>query len=122
MENFTKIPALDYKQIEQLRELDDDSETLFGELLNIWEKTVAEVFKELEEAILTEEIKSVEHLCHKMKGSCANIGAMRLSSMCEKIEVVASKGTLNGIAELFTLIQKEYPESKSALCKEFGLH
>lgn len=121
MGNFEEYPLLDDRQLDQLRELDDGTGSLFGELINMWEKTAMQVFTDMDTAFEKKSIKDLESLSHKFKGSCSNIGAKRLSIVCETMEETAADEKYDGLEELWSLAKDLYPASKDELKKVLGV-
>ena len=122
MGNFDEHPLVDDRQLDQLRELDDGTGSLFGELINMWEKTADQVFADMETAFADKNIKDLESLSHKFKGSCSNIGAKRLSVICELMEDKAAEGKYDGLEELWAEVKQLYPTSKEELLTVLGVN
>jgi PAS domain S-box-containing protein len=58
---------------------------------------------ELSNAVLADDDNEVARLAHGLRGSAANVGLVRLASMCEDIELNAQNGALPTAAALFVI-------------------
>lgn len=52
--------------------------------------------------------KSLEEAAHSFKGSCSNMGALRLAELCNELEQRSKKGSLEGIEKLIGEIDGEF--------------
>ena len=59
-----------------------------------------------------------EHMAHTIKGSSANMGALRMSELCRQLELVGRSGRLDGVAERLVQLEAEYEQVKAALQAE----
>ncbi|WP_416738948.1 Hpt domain-containing protein [Pseudomonas sp. NFX71] len=52
--------------------------------------------------------KSLEEAAHSFKGSCSNMGALRLAELCNELEQRSKKRSLEGIEKLVGEIDGEF--------------
>ena len=112
IENF---PLIDLDQVSRLREMNDSSNQFSTELLEIWENTASNIFKDMKSAIKDNSIDTIISLSHKFKGSCSNIGAKRLSIICHIIEDNCHQYDIETIKNLWNKVVYSYSESKKEI-------
>jgi HPt (histidine-containing phosphotransfer) domain-containing protein len=101
--------VLDMQVIEGLRELGgEDDPGLLLEIIGMFLEDAPARIREIELGLANGDIKLLERAAHSLKSASANVGAMRLSSVCRRIEEIARQAKSEGIAELI-------PESNLAL-------
>jgi len=66
----------------------------------------------LKEALEKQDNETIRKEAHKIRGGAANLTAMSLSVVAEKLEGLAQTGTLDEIAEQLILIEKEFDKLK----------
>jgi len=59
---------------------------------------------------------------HSMKSSSANVGALRLSKMCARLEAIAVEGITDNIEELVEAIHNEYIHVEDSLNRELMMN
>jgi HPt (histidine-containing phosphotransfer) domain-containing protein len=52
---------------------------------------------------------------HSLKSSSANVGAMKLSSLCKEMEATAMEGHIEALRDLLLKIEEEYAKASEAL-------
>ena len=102
-----------------LREADGSAQ-LLPELIRLFERQTPELLEDLRSSTCRLELKRVADIAHKLKGSCANLGAWSMMNMCEKIEMCGR--SKDGNQEVLPLefvdrLHKEFVKVKSALKK-----
>lgn len=115
-ENSSCVPSdhLDHGVIEELKKLLDKDQLV--NISKLFFEHTEERLDSLRSSISEKDLKQVESISHSLKGSCANMGATSLSSMCNEILKHARNGNLpediNGkLKEVF----REYEEVKGQL-------
>lgn len=101
------------------REIDSD---LAGEVIGLFESDGEENLRELLQNIDSNQIEMAGRMAHKLKSTCANVGAIEASSICKNIEEICKnqKGLENLGKEKEKIIQA-FAESKHELL-EFKSH
>lgn len=88
----------------------------FGQYLSEYLENTLKNIERLGHAIAAEDEERVRQMSHKLKGSAGNIGAMQLSSICEKIHTMASEEEFtDGMCSHYLELQKIYEDTKAAL-------
>lgn len=101
--------------IDGLRELDDGS--FFGELLTLFIEGTPHIFNTLEEALANADFARIGTSCHRLKGSCGNVGADTMGSIASMIETRAEKHCLADCKELFERLKVDFERVETALQK-----
>jgi HPt (histidine-containing phosphotransfer) domain-containing protein len=117
MTDYKSIPIIDESQYDQLMLLDEGKFELMSELLGIWTTTASEVHEQVQKAIEVKDLKVIEKLAHKMKGSCSNIAFSRLSNIWSLIETAAKEGSFETVSDTFESAKEYYKESKLSMEK-----
>ena len=63
--------------------------------------------KQLECAIATESIETIEEVAHSLRGASANVGASALSAVASQLEQTARKGELTGARLLLQQLNQQ---------------
>ena len=107
---------LDQSVLEGLRELGDQE--LLAELAELFLEDVPTQLEALQEAIAGCNALSVEQVAHTLKGSCGNMGALRMVTICAELEETARSGDLATAPVLATRLKAELRRVRVALEKE----
>lgn len=109
-------PAIDPARMEELRELTgDDNRDGFLILAETFMKDGRMRLTGIEEALLRDVSEAVLSEAHALKGSSANLGAMRLAALCEDLEKLVLSGDLEGSEELLTHLEAELQQVEAVL-------
>lgn len=101
-------PAIDPEAIEQLRFLEDeDQPNVVAELVMLFVEHVPPKLAAIKDGIARGDADAVKKAAHSLKGSSANVGAMGMQQVCEKIEHAAASGNLAPGVELMPLLEQE---------------
>lgn len=88
----------------------------FGQYLSEYINNTLSNIDRLGYAIASEDEERVRQFSHKLKGSAGNIGAMKLSTVCTRMQAMAHEENMNdALRGQFEELQKTYQETKSAL-------
>ena len=111
------------------------TESLDINLLNELQEIMEEEFPLLLETYLTEsqtqyqlvvhsaDAKSLDELrrsAHALKGSCANVGAMRSAEICQVIEQAAASGEIEPVAQHVALLEAELQIVRNGLSERLS--
>lgn len=114
---------IDASQLKVLLSLSGGNGTkLVNDLIDMFEQYVPESIAFLKEEIDKQDIDRIEHYSHKLKGSCANIGAMRLRMMSEEMEQLAKKKQVGDFPARVQKVEEVYTETIDALRKDWYNH
>ena len=87
-------PSFDWSRIELLREMQLEGEPdLFAEVAMMFVTDAPAQVKEITSAFQREDYGSLSDQVHKLKGTCHNIGVVRLANICEEIEEKCKDGS-----------------------------
>ena len=88
----------------------------FGQYLSEYLNNTLSNIDRLGHAIAAEDDERVKQFSHKLKGSAGNIGALKLSSVCAKMQNLAVEDEqIDNLRGLFKEIQDTYQETRVAL-------
>lgn len=93
-------------EIARLRDLFGDDDEVIVELLEVFLGSLKQLREKLMRAI-TEQKPTIKALAHELKGSAANVGAVRLTAHSSKLEQLAANDEWVEINELWTVIDEE---------------
>lgn len=96
---------LDHEALAELKEvMEEDFETLLSTYLNDSRQRITS----LASAVEAGDPESFARTAHSLKGSCINIGAMRLGQLCAKAEHTGRSGGLEGADSDLEVITAEF--------------
>jgi HPt (histidine-containing phosphotransfer) domain-containing protein len=112
------FPVIDPQAIENLRSLNpDDNDEFLREIANIFLEDTPLRIAELEQSHAAGDIAKFTRAAHSIKGSSANLGAMALRAVAERLEHQArTDGVANG-APLIAEIKAEFSRAEAELLK-----
>lgn len=87
----------DWQQLSQLAGEDSEFE---AELMAIFLQDAEHSIQQLEQAIASQSIQTIEEVAHSLRGSSANVGASGLSAIALQLEQKARKGEITGAYRL----------------------
>ena len=106
------IVTLDTRTISELKGLMGDE---FNQIVMTFITGVPESFEKLRASIKNQEYIKTRSEAHSLKGSCGNIGARLLSSLCKELEELSNSESLSGATELLARMEWEYASVKKSL-------
>lgn len=107
---------LDGEVLEGLRQLGSaDEPGILEELISIFVEDAEVRMAALKEAFEREDRTSLREVAHALKGSSANMGAVRMSETCRKLEELTASGALEEIGEAILRLEDEYEATIAAL-------
>jgi CheY-like chemotaxis protein len=119
--NGTTIPkdSIDHSVLQGLRELQEEGEPdILKELIELFLEDVPLHFKALREAGERDDAQSVERTAHTLKGSCGNLGAVRMVAICAELEEIGRSGDLAPAPALTFRLGAEFGRVRAVLEKE----
>lgn len=102
---MTVAQHLDYDSLNALKEV---MESDFDFLVETFIQDSADKLSNLKTYNAESESDSIRRAAHSFKGSCSNLGAIRLASLCAALEQKALAKDLLDVAEHIALIEEEY--------------
>ncbi len=105
MQGVHTLSVVDVALLDELRELLGDG---FGPLLEIYVRDSASRLADLETAMAAQDSDAVRRLAHALKGSSANVGALRLTLRCKQLEDAGEAGELDRCQGLLSQVHGEW--------------
>ena len=96
--NSEDCPLLVTAQLDQLR--GNGQEEAFREIVSMYLKQTGEQLSKLKKVVTDQDLDSISHIAHQVKGSSANLGATQLADACSRLEDESKSGNLNCGAQL----------------------
>jgi HPt (histidine-containing phosphotransfer) domain-containing protein len=109
--------VIDSETLQGLRELAGDDTSFLPQMIDLYLKTATEKFPVLEAHLSSGRLKEVASICHQLKSSSGNLGALTLGKYFEAVEMSALGGNAGGAAAEFAKAKGEFPRVEAALKK-----
>ena len=106
--------SIDWSVIEALRAFSTDDD-LLQEILASFHTNVNSSLPELERAARAGEAETTRFIAHRLRGTCGNIGAVRMQFLYARIEELGRAGVTAGASELISDLWSEYARVSAAL-------
>jgi two-component system sensor histidine kinase/response regulator len=106
--------SIDWTVIDALREFSTDDD-LLHEILESFHTNVNSSLPELERAARAGEAETTRFIAHRLRGTCGNIGAVRMQFLYARIEELGRAGVTAGASELISDLWSEYARVRAAL-------
>jgi HPt (histidine-containing phosphotransfer) domain-containing protein len=115
---MSDLPVIDPQAIENLRSLNPgDNDEFLREITGIFLEDTPLRIAELEQSLAAGDIAKFTRAAHSIKGSSANLGALTLRAVAEKIEHQARSGGVTDAAKYVGEIKTEFARAQEALAK-----
>jgi two-component system, sensor histidine kinase and response regulator len=112
---------IDPGTLQALKELQrEGKQNTLEELVETFLEDAEVRLEKLKGAVEKEGERPLREEAHILKGSCANMGALRMSSLCVELERAASSGEFARARELVARLEDEYGLVRPALLSEIG--
>jgi signal transduction histidine kinase/CheY-like chemotaxis protein len=101
--------GIDIRVLDNIRGLQaEGEEDLLTKIITLFLDDVPEKLERMGRAILEKDAAAIGDLCHTLKSSCANLGALAMSELLNKLEQVARQDSLSGASGLFMAVELEF--------------
>src|SRR4051812_8215490 len=110
--------VIDPQAIENLRALNPgDNDEFLREITGIFLEDTPERITELDQSLAAGDIAKFTRAAHSIKGSSANLGAMALRAVAEKLEHESRTTGLAGVSSLVADVKVEFARAQAELGK-----
>jgi two-component system sensor histidine kinase/response regulator len=114
--NDESLATLDANVVAQLRRLrSGDSGDLFTRLVGLFRSTSGDYAVQLQDALTNQDFGLAAGLCHKLKSSAGNIGALAFSQRAGLLEQLCNQGNAARAAQVLNELQSAWPSLLEAL-------
>jgi HPt (histidine-containing phosphotransfer) domain-containing protein len=103
--DMNAIQHLDFDALNGLKEIMEDDFTF---LVETFIQDSGNRLADLQSLIQTPEADAVRRAAHSFKGSCSNMGALHLASLCSAIEHKALSGDFSDYTHSVEMIDEEF--------------
>jgi CheY-like chemotaxis protein len=111
--------SVDISVLVGLRELQGEGEPdILNELIELFLGEVPTQLKALREAAQVGETQSVERIAHTLKGSSANMGALRMEALCAELEEAGRSEDLSAASGQISRLEEEFGRVRTVLEKD----
>jgi HPt (histidine-containing phosphotransfer) domain-containing protein len=108
---------LDYDALNALKEVMEDD---FGFLIETFIQDSNDRLIKLQELVGSQDVDMIRRTAHSFKGSCSNLGALRLASLCAAVERKALNQDLTQLIEDVKEIDAEFLMVKQMMLDFLG--
>jgi len=109
------LSAVDARTVASLRSLGGPDGDLYSKLVALFQTGSAESLAALEVALTRSEPSAAAALCHKLKASAANVGALAFALEIGQMETVCDAGNIAEARHLYGRVRSAYPSLLSEL-------
>ena len=107
---------IDRKVLDGIRSLQRPGAASFlDRIIGLYLGSAAGLLAQLRDAVAAGDASAARIAAHTLKSSSANVGAMRLASLCKDMEALGRSGSLDGAAEKTASIDVEFARARRAL-------
>ncbi|HDK38508.1 MAG TPA: hybrid sensor histidine kinase/response regulator, partial [Thiolapillus brandeum] len=111
-ENHSGKESVDLAILDELQDLMEEG---FADLLKTYLRDSPQRLMDIRDAIKAGDAEMLRGAAHTLKSSSANMGALLLSELAKKLEMLGREGTTKGAARLFNQALAEYKLVKEVL-------
>lgn len=112
------FPVIDPQAIENLRALNPgDHDEFLREITGIFLEDTPQRIAELDQSLKAGDVAKFTRAAHSIKGSSANLGALGLRSVAEKLEHQSRTNGLAAVAALVDAVKTEFARAQAELNK-----
>jgi CheY-like chemotaxis protein len=115
LRTFLQEPEIDGQTIQALRDLGSAEDDLLGEIIELYLDDCPGRIETMRTALAAADAEQLSSAAHAMKSASANVGALRVRTLCESLEMIGRRGTIDGASKLFDDLQREYAGAKAYL-------
>jgi two-component system, sensor histidine kinase and response regulator len=113
--------SVDLSVLLGLRELQEvDEPDILNELIELFVKEVPSELEALREAAQRGDAQNVEQIAHTLKGSSANMGAIRMEALCTELEEMGRSEELAAVPAQISRLEEEFGRVRAVLEEELS--
>ena len=113
MENYSDI--LDYSIIQGLRELSDEDEDFFKEVVELYIEQAPILINDIKTYAYSADADNMGRAAHTLKGASLNVGAKKFADIGKTIELDGKNNILSNVNENLKELDELYLITKQAL-------
>lgn len=111
-------PLIDQQAIENLRSLNpDDADEFLREIIGIYLEDTPARFADLDQSLVAGDGQKFTRAAHSIKGSSANVGAMTVRALAEKLEHQSARQGLGDVAPLLAELKAEFARAQAEFAR-----
>lgn len=111
--------VLDQRTLEKIRALQRIGKpNILGRVISIYQENTPKLFETIREAVNSGEAETLRQSAHSLKSSSANLGALRLASICKELESMGRENHLQQATGLLEKMTTELDQVMKALRRE----
>jgi HPt (histidine-containing phosphotransfer) domain-containing protein len=108
-----------HERISGFRQLQEETgQDVLGTVIELFIERTPPIVSEARQAMVRKDAPKLARLAHSIKGSCSNFGARRMQAVCERLETIASQGSLDSVESMLDEIEREFGLVRVALENE----
>ena len=108
-------PAIDEEAFASLEDIADGDAEFIGELLSQYLSDAESLIAGIESCGQSGDAEGLERSAHTLKSASANVGALRLSALCDELQQIGRRGELDGCAERVAACLEAYRQARAEL-------
>ncbi len=108
-------PILDMTVLLSFRSLERDGSSIVDELIGLFLYHTQPLIETIKGASDDPSASAFKIALHRLKGSSASIGALRLAHLCEELEQQTAIGLRDSTGDILVQMSREYEHVKEAL-------
>ncbi len=106
--------------LRKLQQVSGSTHDLLTMLVGHFVQDTPSKLAKLKEAVSQDRAVDLEMSAHSLKGSCGNLGVVRMAQLCAELEMVSQTGELGAAARLIEQLEAEFGLAKVALHTEIS--
>ncbi len=115
-EVYVEKSTIDRSFLDNIRALQIEGEPdILNQVINNYLKDSVKLIDNLREAIHKSNIEQIKNTAHSLKSSCANVGAVKLSSLCKELEMKSKSNSIENASAILLEIKDEHKKVTEAL-------
>ena len=113
--------GIDPKVIERLRSLAEKTDpSLLKQIFQLFMNDTRERIAALREAEAARNADGLRKPTHALQGACANIGALSMAGICQKLQILGNGLSVDGALELIEELEKEFNRVRNEIERQTG--